>query len=253
MKNPVRVIPCLDFADGRVVKGVKFEGMRDAADPAEAAAFYCAEGADELAFLDIAATVDNRQTRLDAVRKTVAATTVPLTVGGGIRTAEDVEALLEAGVARASINSAAVANPQLIGDLVKRFGANTITVAIDAATAANGGWEVVTHGGKRRTGIDATEFARRMEGMGAGEILLTSVDRDGTRDGYDLPLTRSVSSAVSIPVVASGGVGSVADMVAGVLEGGAQAVLAASLFHFREASIREVKQALADAGIPVRL
>lgn len=252
MSDFIRVIPCLDFADGRVVKGVKFAGMRDAGDPVEAAARYSREGADELAFLDIAATTDNRPTLVDAVRRTVATANIPLTVGGGIRTAQDVATLLDAGAARVSINSAAVARPDLIGELAREFGSARLTVAIDAASGGDGRWEISTHGGQRRTGIDAVDFARRMQDLGAGEILLTSIDRDGTRSGYDLPLLRAITSAIAIPVVASGGVGSVDDLVAGVVEGGAAAVLAASLFHFGEASIADAKAALAAAGLPVR-
>ncbi len=252
MTTTVRVIPCLDFANGRVVKGVKFVNMRDAADPVEAATHYCREGADELAFLDIAATLENRPTLVDAVRRVAAAATVPLTVGGGIRSIEDADRLLEAGADRVSINSAAVARPALIGEMARRFGKERITVAIDTASMDDTHWEVVTHGGTRRTGIDAVEFARQMEDLGAGEVLLTSIDRDGMQNGYDIPQLRAVSSAVRIPVVASGGVGSVDDLVAGAVEGGASAVLAASLFHFGKATIAEAKKALADAGVSVR-
>ena len=252
MTLAVRVIPCLDVANGRVVKGVQFVGLRDAGDPVEAAARYDAEGADELVFLDITATHEDRSILFDIVAETAERCFMPLTVGGGVRTAEDVRALLKAGADKVSVNSAAVARPELVGELAERFGEQCITVAIDAKTVSPGRWEIFTHGGRRATGIDAVDFARQMASLGAGEILLTSMDRDGTRSGYDLPLLRAVTAAVPVPVIASGGVGGLDDLVAGVTEGGASAVLAASLFHFGEASIADAKRALAAANLPVR-
>ncbi len=253
MTLAVRVIPCLDVANGRVVKGVQFVGLRDAGDPVEAAARYDAEGADELVFLDITATHEDRSILLDIVAETAERCFMPLTVGGGVRTADDVRALLQAGADKVSVNSAAVARPELVGELARRFGEQCITVAIDAKSVGPGRWEIFTHGGRRQTGIDAVQFARQMAELGAGEILLTSMDRDGTRSGYDLPLLRAVSAAVPVPVIASGGVGGLDDLVAGVTEGGASAVLAASLFHFGEASIADAKRALQAAHVPVRL
>lgn len=253
MTLAARVIPCLDVADGRVVKGVNFVGLRDAGDPVEAATRYDAEGADELVFLDITATHEERGILLDIVSRTAERCFMPLTVGGGVRAAEDVRALLSAGADKVSVNSAAVARPELVSELAERFGQQCITVAIDARAVAPGTWQIFTHGGRRQTGIDAVDFARRMAALGAGEILLTSMDRDGTRSGYDLELLRTVSNAVPVPVIASGGVGGVADLVAGITEGKAAAVLAASLFHFGEASIWQAKKALAAAGVPVRL
>lgn len=247
----VRIIPCLDVAGGRVVKGVNFVGLRDAGDPVEAATRYDAEGADELVFLDIKATQEGRATLLETVRRTAERCFMPLTVGGGIRTAEDVRTLLAAGADKVSVNSAAVARPALVGELADRFGQQCITVAIDAK-AVGDHWEIFTHGGSKATGIDAVAFARQMADLGAGEILLTSMDRDGTRSGYDLPLLRAVSDAVPIPVVASGGVGGLDDLVRGVTEGGASAVLAASLFHFGEATIADARRALQAAGVRVR-
>lgn len=252
MTLAIRIIPCLDVADGRVVKGVGFQGLRDAGDPVEAAARYDREGADELVFLDIAASHENRATLLDVVSATAEQCFMPLTVGGGVRSADDVRALLQAGADKVSLNSAAVARPQLVGELAQRFGRQCITVAIDAKTVAPGRWEIFTHGGRRATGIDAIAFAQQVAELGAGELLLTSMDRDGTRSGYDLALLRAVTQAVTIPVIASGGVGSLGDLVAGVQEGGAAAVLAASLFHFGEASIADARRALAAAGLPVR-
>lgn len=252
MSAAVRVIPCLDVANGRVVKGVNFVGLRDAGDPVEAATRYDAEGADELVFLDIAASHEGRATLLDMVSATAERCFMPLTVGGGVRSADDVRALLQAGADKVSINSAAVARPELIGELARIFGQQCITVAIDARQIRPGGWEIYTHGGRRATGIDAVDFARQVAALGAGEILLTSMDRDGTRSGYDIELLRAVNAAVDVPVVASGGVGTLADLVAGVTEGGASAVLAASLFHFGEASIADAKAALAAAGVMVR-
>lgn len=252
MSLAVRVIPCLDVAGGRVVKGVNFVGLRDAGDPVEAAARYDREGADELVFLDIAASHEGRSTLLGMVSATAERCFMPLTVGGGVRTADDVRALLQAGADKVSVNSAAVARPELVGELARIFGQQCITVAIDARGSGPGKWEIYTHGGRRGTGIDAVDFARQVAELGAGEILLTSMDRDGTRSGYDLELLRAVNAAVTVPVVASGGVGSLADLVAGVTEGGASAVLAASLFHFGEASIADAKAALAAAGVVVR-
>lgn len=253
MTLAVRVIPCLDVANGRVVKGVRFLGLRDAGNPVEAATRYDAEGADELVFLDITATQEDRSILFDIVAETAERCFMPLTVGGGVRTADDVRALLKAGADKVSVNSAAVARPELVGELARRFGEQCITVAIDAKAVSPGRWEIFTHGGRRATGLDAVAFARQMASLGAGEILLTSMDRDGTRSGYDLALLRAVSSAVCVPVVASGGVGGVGDLVAGVTQGGASAVLAASLFHFGEASITDAKRALAAAHVPVRL
>ncbi|MCG2842777.1 imidazole glycerol phosphate synthase subunit HisF [Sandaracinobacter sp. RS1-74] len=252
MTLAVRVIPCLDVAGGRVVKGVNFEGLRDAGDPVEAASRYDAEGADELVFLDITATHEDRSILFDIVAETAERCFMPLTVGGGVRTADDVRTLLKAGADKVSVNSAAVARPQLVGELAERFGEQCITVAIDAKSVAPGRWEIFTHGGRRATGLDAVGFARQVATLGAGEILLTSMDRDGTRSGYDLPLLRAIAAAVPVPVIASGGVGGVADLVAGVTQGGASAVLAASLFHFGEASVADAKRALAAAGVPVR-
>lgn len=252
MTATVRVIPCLDVAGGRVVKGVQFVGLRDAGDPVEAAARYDAEGADELVFLDITASQEDRSTLLDIVGATADRCFMPLTVGGGVRTADDVRALLKAGADKVSINSAAVTRPELVGELATQFGQQCITVAIDAKTVSPGRREIFTHGGQRATGIDVVDFARTVAGHGAGEILLTSMDRDGTRSGYDLALLRAVSDAVPVPVIASGGVGNLDDLVAGVTEGGASAVLAASLFHFGEATIADAKAALVRAGVKVR-
>ena len=248
----IRVIPCLDVKDGRVVKGVNFEGLRDAGDPVEAARAYDAAGADELCFLDIAASRENRGTLLDLARRTAEQCFMPLTVGGGVRSPEDVRALLLAGADKVSFNTAAVASPEVVGAAAARFGAQCIVVAIDAKAVAPGRWEIFTHGGSRPTGIDAVAFARKMETRGAGEILLTSMDRDGTRDGYDLALTRAVADAVGIPVIASGGVGELDHLVAGVLEGHASAVLAASIFHFGSHTVGEAKARMAAAGVPVR-
>lgn len=249
----VRVIPCLDVKDGRVVKGVNFEGLRDAGDPVEAARAYDAAGADELCFLDIAASLENRGTILDLASRTAEQCFMPLTIGGGVRTPEDVRALLLAGADKASFNSAAVANPDVVNASANKFGSQCVVVAIDAKTVAPGRWEIFTHGGTRATGIDAVAFARDMAARGAGEILLTSMDRDGTQAGYNLALTRAVADAVPVPVVASGGVGALDHLVEGVTEGHASAVLAASIFHFGTYTIAEAKQALAAAGVPVRL
>lgn len=249
----VRVIPCLDVKDGRVVKGVNFEGLRDAGDPVEAARAYDAAGADELCFLDIAASLENRGTILDLASRTAEQCFMPLTIGGGVRTPEDVRALLLAGADKASFNSAAVANPDVVNASANKFGSQCVVVAIDAKTVAPGRWEVFTHGGTRATGIDAVAFARDMAARGAGEILLTSMDRDGTKAGYNLALTRAIADAVPVPVIASGGVGTLDHLVEGVTEGHASAVLAASIFHFGTYTIHEAKEALAAAGVPVRL
>ena len=248
-----RIIPCLDVADGRVVKGVNFVDLIDAGDPVEAAIAYDAAGADELCFLDIKATHENRGTMYDLARRTAEHCFMPLTVGGGVRTSEDVRALLLAGADKVSFNSAAVADPEVVARAANRFGAQCIVVAIDAKTVAPGKWEIFTHGGRRETGIDAVDFARTVEARGAGEILLTSMDRDGTRAGFNLPLTRAISDAVSIPVIASGGVGTLDHLVEGVTKGGASAVLAASIFHFGEFTIGEAKAHMARAGLPMRM
>jgi cyclase len=247
-----RVIPCLDVKDGRVVKGVRFVGLRDAGDPVEAAAAYDAQGADELTFLDITASAEARGILLDVVRRTAEAVFMPLTVGGGIRELEDIRTLLESGADKVSINTAAVQRPALVGEAARRFGSQCITVAIDAKQVGPNRWDVFTHGGRRETGLDAVEWARRMADLGAGEILLTSMDRDGTRAGYDLPLTRAVSRAVPVPVVASGGVGGLEHLYEGLADGEASAVLAASIFHFGETTVGEAKAYLASRGIPVR-
>jgi cyclase len=248
-----RIIPCLDVAEGRVVKGVNFVNLRDAGDPVEAARAYDAAGADELCFLDIHATHENRGTMYDLVTRTAEACFMPLTVGGGVRTPQDVRALLRAGADKVSFNSAAVADPDVVAEAAARFGAQCIVVAIDARTVAPGRWEIFTHGGRRATGIDAVEFAMLVAAKGAGEILLTSMDRDGTQAGFNLPLTRAVADAVGIPVIASGGVGTLDHLVEGVTEGHAAAVLAASVFHFGTFTIAQAKAHMAEAGIPVRL
>lgn len=248
-----RIIPCLDVADGRVVKGVNFVDLVDAGDPVDAARAYDAAGADELCFLDIKATVENRGTMFDVVRRTAEQCYIPLTVGGGVRTSRDVRDLLLAGADKVSFNSAAVANPDIIADAADQFGSQCIVVAIDAKTVSPGKWEIFTHGGRKATGIDAVEFARTVVAKGAGEILLTSMDRDGTRAGFNLPLTRAISDAVSVPVIASGGVGNLDHLVEGVTKGGASAVLAASIFHFGDYTIQEAKQHMHAAGIPMRL
>ncbi|WP_370160807.1 MULTISPECIES: imidazole glycerol phosphate synthase subunit HisF [Limimaricola] len=248
-----RIIPCLDVADGRVVKGVNFVDLRDAGDPVDAARAYDAAGADELCFLDIHATHENRGTMFDLVRRTAESCYIPLTVGGGVRSHHDVRALLLAGADKVSFNSAAVADRTVVTEAAQRFGAQCIVVAIDAKTVEPGRWEIFTHGGRKPTGIDAVEFATDMERRGAGEILLTSMDRDGTRAGFNLPLTRAISDAVDIPVIASGGVGTLDHLVEGVTEGGASAVLAASIFHFGTHTIAEAKAHMAAAGIPMRM
>ena len=248
-----RVIPCLDVADGRVVKGVNFVDLVDAGDPVEAAIAYDAAGADELCFLDIHATHENRGTMHDLATRTAEHCFRPLTVGGGVRTVEDVRALLLAGADKVSFNSAAVADPDVVARAAERFGSQCIVVAIDAKSTGSGKWEIFTHGGRRATGIDAVEFAQAVEAKGAGEILLTSMDRDGTRAGFDIPLTRTIADAVSVPVIASGGVGALDHLVEGVTEGGANAVLAASIFHFGEFSIAEAKAHMSVQGVSVRL
>lgn len=253
MPANVRVIPCLDVADGRVVKGVNFVDLVDAGDPVEIARAYDAAGADELCFLDIAATHENRGTLIDVVSRTAEACFMPLTVGGGVRSVEDVRALLLAGADKVSVNSAAVARPELVRELALRFGDQCIVVAIDAKRVAPDRWEIFTHGGRRATGIDAVGFAKMVASLGAGEILLTSMDRDGTRRGFDLELVRRVSDAVPIPVIASGGVGDLDDLVDGVRLGGASAVLAASIFHFGQATVAQAKAHMAAAGVAVRL
>jgi cyclase len=247
-----RVIPCLDVADGRVVKGVNFVDLIDAGDPVESARAYDAAGADEITFLDIHATHENRGTMHDVVRRTAEQCFIPLTVGGGVRTLDDVRALLLAGADKVSFNSAAVANPEVIAEAADRFGSQCIVCAIDAKRTAPGRWEIFTHGGRRPTGIDAVAFAKMIADKGAGEILLTSMDRDGTKEGFDLDLTRTIADAVSVPVIASGGVGTLDHLVAGVAEGHASAVLAASIFHFGTFTIAEAKAHMAAAGIPVR-
>lgn len=246
-----RVIPCLDVRDGRVVKGVRFEGLRDMGDPAEQAARYDAEGADEIALLDITASHERRGTLLDVVRRTAAATFVPLTVGGGVRDEADIEALLAAGADKVSINTRAVQEPSLVERAARRWGNQAIVVAVDAKRRGDG-WEVFVHGGRTATGIDALAWSQRAAELGAGEILLTSMDRDGTKDGYDLGLVRAVADAVPVPVIASGGVGTLAHLEAGLRQGRASAVLAASIFHEGTCTIGEVKRYLTAAGIPVR-
>ena len=248
-----RIIPCLDVADGRVVKGVNFVDLRDAGDPVESARAYDAAGADELCFLDIHATHENRGTMYDLVTRTAEACFMPLTIGGGVRTVEDVRDLLLAGADKVSFNSAAVADPDVLTRAADRFGSQCIVCAIDAQTVAPNRWEIFTHGGRKETGIDAVAFARLVAERGAGEILLTSMDKDGTKSGFNLPLTRAVSEAVSIPVIASGGVGTLDHLVDGVTEGRASAVLAASIFHFGTHTIAEAKAHMAAAGIPVRM
>ncbi len=248
-----RIIPCLDVADGRVVKGVNFIDLRDAGDPVEQAQAYDTAGADELCFLDIHATHENRGTMYDLATRTAEQCFMPLTIGGGVRTVEDVRALLLAGADKVSFNSAAVADPDVIARAADKFGSQCIVCAIDAKTVAPGKWEIFTHGGRKPTGVDAVEFAKTVTEKGAGEILLTSMDRDGTKQGFNIPLTRAISDAVSVPVIASGGVGTLDHLVEGVTEGGASAVLAASIFHFGEFTIAEAKAHMHAAGIPVRL
>jgi cyclase len=246
-----RVIPCLDVANGRVVKGVNFVDLVDAGDPVEQARAYDAAGADELCFLDIGASHEERETILDVVRRTAAVCFMPLTVGGGVRSADDARALLLAGADKVAVNSAAVARPEVVADIAERFGSQCCVASVDARRVGER-WEVFTHGGRRATGIDAVEHALMLAELGAGEILLTSMDRDGTRDGYDLELVRAIADRTSVPVVASGGVGTLDHLVAGVTQGHASAVLAASIFHFGEATIAQAHAALAAAGVPVR-
>jgi imidazole glycerol-phosphate synthase subunit HisF len=248
----IRVIPCLDVANGRVVKGVNFVDLQDAGDPVEQAQAYDAAGADELCFLDITASHENRDTILDVVRRTAEVCFMPVTVGGGVRTADDARALLMAGADKVAVNSAAVSRPEVVSDIATRFGSQCMVASIDARKVAEGRWEIFTHGGRTPTGIDALEHAVRMADLGAGELLVTSMDRDGTRDGYDLELTRTLADAVSIPVVASGGVGNLDHLVEGVTKGHANAVLAASIFHFGQYSIADAHAALRAAKLPAR-
>ena len=249
----VRVIPCLDVKDGRVVKGVNFVDLRDAGDPVEAAIAYDAAGADELCVLDITASHENRGIMLDVVRRTAQACFMPLTVGGGVRSIEDIRSLLASGADKVSINTAAVHRRQFVAEGADKFGAQCIVVAIDAKQVGPERWEIFTHGGRKATGIDAIAYAREVTALGAGEILLTSMDRDGTRQGFDLELTRALADAVSVPVIASGGVGTLEHLVEGIRDGHATAVLAASIFHFGEHSIRDAKDYMARAGLPMRL
>jgi cyclase len=253
----VRVIPCLDVKDGRVVKGINFVNLRDAGNPVEAAIAYDAAGADELTFLDITASHEDRGIMLDVVRRTAEACFMPLTVGGGVRTIGDIRALLSSGADKVSINTAAVNRRDFVKEAAEKFGDQCIVVAIDAKRVSQAGeterWEIFTHGGRKPTGIDAVAYAREVVGLGAGEILLTSMDRDGTRRGFDIALTRAVSDAVSVPVIASGGVGNLDHLVEGIRDGHASAVLAASIFHFGEYSVRRAKDYMAHAGLPVRL
>ena len=247
----VRVIPCRDVSNGRVVKGVNFVDLRDAGDPVEQAQAYDAAGADELCFLDIGASHEGRGTIIDVVRRTAEVCFMPLTVGGGVRSAEDARALLLAGADKVAVNSAAVARPELVADIAARFGSQCVVASVDARRSGDR-WEIFTHGGRNPTGINALEHAVRLAELGAGELLVTSMDRDGTRDGYDLELTRAIADAVNIPVVASGGVGNLDHLVAGVREGHASAVLAASIFHFGQYSIADAHAALRAAGLPAR-
>jgi cyclase len=253
----VRVIPCLDVKDGRVVKGVKFVDLRDAGDPVEAAKAYDAAGADELCFLDITASHEERGTLLDIVQRTAEACFMPLTVGGGVRTVEDVRVLLASGADKVSINTAAVTNRKFVGAAAEKFGEQCVVVAIDAKKVSKEGeaarWEIFTHGGRNPTGLDAIDYAKEVVSLGAGEILLTSMDRDGTKIGYDVALTRAIADAVPVPVIASGGVGNLDHLVEGIRDGHATAALAASIFHFGEFTIRQAKEHMAKAGLPVRL
>ena len=249
-----RIIPCLDVKDGRVVKGVSFVNLRDAGDPVEVAAIYDREGADELCFLDITASHENRKTIIDVVEQTAARVFMPVTVGGGVCTLDDIRALLNAGADKVSINTTAVQQPEFVREAAQRFGTQCIVVAIDAKRQEAGGqWQVYTHGGRKATGLDAVEWAQRMEGYGAGEILLTSMDQDGRQNGYDLALTAAVSARLSIPVIASGGVGTLEHLYDGLVKGKADAVLAASIFHYRTHTIQQAKTYLRERGVPVRL
>ena len=248
-----RIIPCLDVKGGRVVKGTNFIGLRDAGDPVELAATYDLEGADELVFLDITASVEERKAMLDVINKTAGEVFMPLTVGGGISTVEDIRNALRAGADKTSVNSAAVKNPQLIAEGAKLFGSQCIVLAIDARRCGENKWEVYVHGGRTPTGIDAVEWAKQGVALGAGEILLTSMDADGTKNGYDIPLTKAVSEAVNVPVIASGGAGKLEDFYEVLAEGGADAVLAASVFHYKTFTIQQVKEYLRDRGIEVRI
>lgn len=248
-----RVIPCFDVDRGRVVKGVSFVELRDAGDPVELAPFYDAEGADELVFLDITASSDDRRTTYEMVERTAAKVFIPFTVGGGVRSEQDARLLLELGADKVSLNSAAVADPFLVGRCAERFGSQCMVVAIDARASGDGHWQVFTHGGRRPTGLDAVEWARRVVELGAGEILLTSMDTDGHLDGYDIPLTRAIADAVEVPVIASGGAGNAQHMVDAVVDGHADAVLAASIFHFGTFRIKDVKRYMAERGLPMRL
>lgn len=249
----VRVIPCLDVKDGRVVKGVNFENLVDAGDPVEQARHYDREGADELVYLDIAATNENRGVLFDVVRRTAEQVFMPLTVGGGVRSVDDVRALLLAGADKVSINSAAVARPELVSEAAVKFGRQCVVVAIDAKQVSDGKWEIFTHGGRKGTGIDAVDWADRMAASGAGELLVTSMDRDGTKEGFDLELLQRIRKVVGIPIIASGGVGTLQHLADGALSGGATGLLAASIFHFGTYSIAQAKQHLAAAGLPVRM
>jgi cyclase len=248
-----RIIPCLDVTAGRVVKGINFLELRDAGDPVEIARRYDEQGADEITFLDITASSDERDLLLHIIEAVASQVFIPLTVGGGVRAVEDVRRLLNAGADKVSINTSAVTNPQLVQDVAQKYGSQCIVVAIDAKRAGDGQWQVYTHGGRKATGLDAVEWARNMQRLGAGEILLTSMDRDGTRSGFDLGLTRAVSDAVDIPVIASGGVGGLQDLANGVTEGHADAVLAASIFHYGQHTVQEAKRFMSAQGIPMRL
>lgn len=247
-----RIIPCLDVTNGRVVKGVNFLELRDAGDPVEIARRYDEQGADELTFLDITASSDNRGLILDIIEQVASQVFIPLTVGGGVREVEDVRRLLNAGADKVSINTAAVTNPQLVADAAARFGSQCIVVAIDAKQVGDH-WEIFTHGGRKATGLNAVDWARKMVELGAGELLVTSMDRDGTKMGFNLPLNRAISEAVDVPIIASGGVGNLVHLVEGVREGGADAVLAASIFHYGEYTVRQAKEYMRDQGIEVRL
>jgi cyclase len=257
MTFKVRIIPCLDVKDGRVVKGVNFVDLRDAGDPVEAAIAYDAAGADELTFLDITASHEDRGTMLDVVRRTAEACFMPVTVGGGVRTVEDIRVLLQSGADKVSINTAAVQRRAFVKEAAEKFGDQCIVVAIDAKTVSEPGqkprWEIFTHGGRKATGIDAVDYAREVVSLGAGEILLTSMDRDGTKAGFNIPLTRAIADAVTVPVIASGGAGNLDHLVEGIRDGHATAVLAASIFHFGEFTVRQAKEHMAKAGLPMRL